>query len=114
VIVVRIELWPFGDSRRLLALEELTIVNVGSIGGSRCRYEARLGDDVALLVHDREDGPVALAAAALGLLAHGTRVALSPGVGIVEPCELSSEAGDPQPPAPLEIRQQARREGSQP
>lgn len=70
--VVRIELWPFGDSRRLMALEELTIVNVGTLEGNRCRDEARLGTDVALLVHDREDGPVALAAAAMTVLLGGS------------------------------------------
>jgi hypothetical protein len=68
VIVVRIELWPFGDSRRLMALDELTIVNVGTLEGSRCRYEVRLGDEVAILVHDRGDGAAALAAAALAVL----------------------------------------------
>lgn|GEM_PF-4603303 len=68
MIVVRIELWPYGDSRSLMALEELTIVNIGTAEGSRCRYEARLGAAVALLVHDPEDGPVDLATAALNAL----------------------------------------------
>jgi hypothetical protein len=51
-----------------MALDELTIVNVGTLEGSRCRDEVRLGDEVAILVHDRRDGAAALAAAALAVL----------------------------------------------
>jgi len=72
VIVVRIELSPFGETRRRTALEELTIVNVGTLEGGRCRYEARLRAEVALLVDDREEGPVALAAAAMTVLLGGS------------------------------------------
>jgi hypothetical protein len=68
VIVVRVELWPFGDSRNLRTIEELTIVNVGRIEGDRCRYEARLDGRLVELEHDRSDGALVLVTRALSAL----------------------------------------------
>lgn len=69
MLVIRIELWPGGDARRLRSIELLTIVNVGWLDDERCRYEVRLGEDLARVKHRRSDGAVALTARALSAVA---------------------------------------------
>jgi hypothetical protein len=106
VLVVRIELWPFGDSRRLPAIEALTIVNVGRLEGDRCRYEARCDDKVALVVHDRADGPVVLLARALVALGFASGAPAPTSLRRLEPAGRAVEGGDARDVPP---RQPSRR-----
>jgi hypothetical protein len=111
VLVVRIELWPFGDSRRLRAIEALTIVNVGRLEGGRCRYEARCDDKVALVVHERADGPVVLLARVLAALGFASTAPAPTSLGDLEPAGRAVEGGDARDVPP---RQPSRRPLGQP
>ncbi len=65
MLVLRLEIWPFGDARRVQAIEQLTITNVGWIDDERCLYEVRLGDRMCRVRHRRADGAVVLGKLAL-------------------------------------------------
>ncbi len=74
MIVVRVELWPRGDSRTLRQIELLSIVNVGlgpAVDG-RHTYEARRKGLIARLHHDQADGALVLVARAIDALAAGS------------------------------------------
>jgi hypothetical protein len=68
VIVVRVEIWPKGDSRSLRQIESLTIVNLGPADDGLHAYEARGQDRVARLTHRRTDGALVLVARAIEAL----------------------------------------------
>jgi hypothetical protein len=70
MIVVRIELWPGGDSRDLKVLDQITITNIGDskILSGVTRYEVRHGDRTELIHHRRPQGALVLASRALRML----------------------------------------------
>jgi hypothetical protein len=68
MIVVRIEIWPGGDSRGLREIDRLTIVNVGPDRKCWFVYEARHQADVARLRHRRQQGVDALLTKAFAAL----------------------------------------------
>ena len=72
MIVVRVELWPGGDSRPLRQIAILGIVNIGPEGDGRHAYEARLEGRIARLAHAQADGALALVARAIDALAEGS------------------------------------------
>jgi hypothetical protein len=72
VLVVRVELWPFGDPRTLRQIALLGIVNVGPGPEGRHVYEARCEGRVVRLVHERAAGPLVLVARAIAALAEGS------------------------------------------
>jgi hypothetical protein len=72
MIVVRVELWPYGDPRPLRQIALLGIVNVGPDGDGRHAYEARFEGRITRLSHDRADGALALVARAIDALAQGS------------------------------------------
>lgn len=72
MIVVRVELWPYGDPRPLRQIALLGIVNVGPDGDGRHAYEARFEGRITRLSHDRTDGALALVARAIHALAEGS------------------------------------------
>lgn len=72
MIVVRVELWPGGDSRPLRQIAILGIVNVGAEGDGRHAYEARFEGRMTRLSHDRADGALALVARAIDAFADGS------------------------------------------
>jgi hypothetical protein len=94
VIVVRVELWPFGDPRPLRQIAILGIVNVGPDGDGRHSYEVRFEGRVTRLSHDRADGVLALVARAIDALAEGSE--LDPLAA--EPAELEPHPVDIAPP----------------
>lgn len=68
MLVVRVEIWPGGDSRYLQQIEALTIVNIGSVDDGKHTYEVRCDDRFAETVHRRGDGALALVARAIAAL----------------------------------------------
>jgi hypothetical protein len=60
MLVARIELWPYGDSRALRQIAAVTIVNVGYDEDGYHAYEARSEARVVRLRHRRADGPLTL------------------------------------------------------
>jgi hypothetical protein len=68
MIVVRVELWPFGDSRPLRQIAILGIVNVGPECDGWHAYEVRCDGKVAPLRHRRPDGALVLVARAIAAL----------------------------------------------
>jgi hypothetical protein len=68
MLVVRVEIWPGGDSRAQRQIEILTIVNVGPSGAGWHAYEARSDGGVAHVRHRQIDGALALVARAIDAL----------------------------------------------
>lgn len=68
MLVVRVEIWPGGDSRVLRQIDVLTIVNVGLAEHGEHAYEARRGDGLANIRHRQSDGALALVARAIDAL----------------------------------------------
>ena len=66
VIVIRMELWPNGDSRRLQHLEVATMTHLDA-RGPECRYVVRRGV-AAEFVHVRSDGAWTLLERAIAAL----------------------------------------------
>jgi hypothetical protein len=72
VIVVRVEIWPFGDPRPLRQIALLGIVNVGPSGDGRHTYEAHFEGRITRVSHKRADGALVLVARAIDALAEGS------------------------------------------
>lgn len=90
MIVVRVELWPHGDSRRLKPLAQLTISNTERTAPddpTRLVYLARLGDQTTLVAHRRDDGILVLVAMALAALVPLDHPPVHPGGGPGGPIE---------------------------
>lgn len=68
MLVVRVEIWPSGDSRAQRQIEALTIVNVGPAGPGWHAYEARHDGGVALVRHRQVEGALVLVARAINAL----------------------------------------------
>ena len=68
MLVVRVEIWPGGDSRRLSQIEALTVVNVGLVEDGKHAYEVRSAGRFAQTVHRQSDGALALVARAIAAL----------------------------------------------
>lgn len=68
MLIVRVELWPRGDSRSLQQIELISIVNVGESHDGIYEYEARGNGDVVRLRHRRTDGALPLVARAIRAL----------------------------------------------
>lgn len=68
MLVVRVEIWPGGDSRYLQQIEALTIVNIGEFDEGKHAYEVRCGDRFVETSHRQRDGALALVARAIAAL----------------------------------------------
>jgi hypothetical protein len=68
MLVVRIEIWPGGDSRAQRQIEALTIVNIGPAGVGWHAYEARHDGGVAPVRHRQAEGALVLVARAIDAL----------------------------------------------
>lgn len=60
MLVVRVELWPGGDSRVLRQIAATTIVNVGRTRGAKHHYEVRSLGLLAEVRHLQSDGALKL------------------------------------------------------
>lgn len=68
MLVVRVEIWPGGDSRAQRQIEALTIVNVGSAEPGWHAYETRHDGRLAQVRHRQGDGALVLVARAIDAL----------------------------------------------
>jgi hypothetical protein len=68
MLVVRVEIWPGGDSRGQRQIEALTIVNVGVAEQGWHAYEIRHDGRLAQVRHRQVDGALVLVARAINAL----------------------------------------------
>jgi hypothetical protein len=68
MLVVRVEIWPGGDSRAQRQIEALTIVNVGLAEPGWHAYETRHDGRLAHVRHRQVDGALVLVARAIHAL----------------------------------------------
>jgi hypothetical protein len=67
MLVIKIELWPFGDASRCRLIDEVRVWNTGGPDAA-CRYIVQYGSHKAAIRHDRSRGAMALVARALAKL----------------------------------------------
>ena len=81
MLVVRVEIWPGGDSRAQRQIEALTIVNVGSAEPGWHAYETRHDGRLAHVRHRQGDGALVLIARAIDALELTAEVDVQPAPG---------------------------------
>lgn len=65
MVVVRVELWPLGNSRELQVLDQFTIWNLDAPRAGRHGYAALVAGERVAFSHRREDGALVLVRRAL-------------------------------------------------